>query len=79
MVGFAGKTEIETRFERSTVRFVVASAPLKMAVMPLTPGDCPMANPLLLVMKGGKEDHEARLVTSCVEPSLNVAVAVNCC
>jgi hypothetical protein len=84
--GFAGEIAIETRFERFTVKFaVLLLAPANVAEMLLVPVLCPaynpspMASPLLLVMNGGYEVHEARLVTSCVELSLKVAVAVNCC
>jgi hypothetical protein len=71
---------METRFEKSTVSIagVAGPTPCSVAEMVLTPILFPIASPLLLVMNGGKEVHAAELVTSCVDISLKVAVAVNC-
>jgi hypothetical protein len=84
IIAVDGRTEIETRFDKSTVRVAgrVALWPPNVAVTVLTPELCPIASPLLLVMEApdepGRNDHVARLVTSWVDMSLKVAVAVNC-
>jgi len=84
--GFAGRTTMETRFERSTVRAggglceKLDSEP-KDACTVDVPRLLPIASPLFEVMNGPDpwNDQSARFVTSCVVPSLKVAVAANCC
>jgi hypothetical protein len=80
-IGLDGKIATETRFDKSTVsvgRVVGGGAPPNEAAKVYVPTLVPIARPVL-VMSSGEAFHEVRLVTSCVEPSLKVAVAVSCC
>ena len=53
--------------------------PFLDAVMLLEPMDCPVARPVasIVTIAGVELVQVAELLTSCVVPSLNVAVAVN--
>jgi hypothetical protein len=75
-----GTIATEARFEKSTVSMAgfAELTPCSVAVIVFTPTLFPIANPLPLVMNGGKEVHVAELVTSCVDISLKVALAENC-
>ena len=81
MIGLAGEMETDTRFDKSTVRVggvIGGGAAPNEAVTVYVPTLVPIARPELVTNKG-EALHEAKFVTSCVEPSLKVAVAVSCC
>jgi len=84
--GEVGRTLIEVRLDRSTVKDVlpVTDGPVggNIAVMVAVPIPLPIAKPLLVVMKAilpAEELHVETFVMSCVVPSEKVPVAVNCC
>jgi hypothetical protein len=79
--GTAGKIEAEARSESPTIKLAAGlfDCPPNDAVTLEVPSVCPTASPLLLVMKPPEEDQVATFVTSCVDPSLKVALAANCC
>jgi hypothetical protein len=63
-----------------TVKVVVPLTPAELAVIVVAPADVAVATPALLMVATAdvEEIHVAELVTFNVEPSLYVAVAVNC-
>ena len=82
----AGSRATETRFDKSTVNVggevrAAVDCPPNDALIVYVPMPFPVVNPLFELMKApnGENDHLVTLVTSWVDISLNVAVAVNCC
>jgi hypothetical protein len=78
-----GVTETETMLSSVTLKFVVPGVPLKLAVITVLPvAVFDIANPLFFVMlatAGVPDVHVQTFEMSCVLPSENVPVAVNCC
>jgi hypothetical protein len=80
-VGFAGVIAMLT----SVADVIVSDAPLLVtpayvAVIVALPVLPPVATPLALIEAADEDDcHETCVVRSCVELSVNVPVAVNCC
>jgi len=87
IVGFAGRIATETRLDRSTLRVGgivnvdVDCPPNDALTSNEVPTLLPIAKPLYALIKGpdGAIVQFARLVTSCVDVSLNVAMALYCC
>ena len=84
MEGFAGVTAIETSAAAVTVRVVLAVIEPEAAVIFAEPVPTVVTNPcepvaLLIVATAiVSEPHTTVVVMSCVPPSVNVPVAVNC-
>jgi hypothetical protein len=85
IVGLAGNTVTETRFDKSTlstgwnVSTAVDCPPKEALTSNIAPTSFPIASPLYAVMNGPDVVQFAWLVTSCVDKSLNVAIALYCC
>lgn len=80
-VGEAGVTVIDTTTGAVTVTVTEPLMDPLVAVMSAAPTDLPVTLPdvLTAATAGTEEDHVAELVISTVDPSVKVAVAVNCC
>jgi hypothetical protein len=80
MVGEAGVTLMETRLGDSTATVELPETVSKKADTVAAPGVTAETRPALLAAAtaGTEEDQVATALTSCVLPSLNVPVAVNC-
>jgi hypothetical protein len=78
--GLLGFTVIEVRTAAVTVRLSVPVTDPYWADMVTVPGTRPVPNPVLLTVavEGLEEVQVAELVRFCVDPSVNVPVAVNC-
>src|SRR5271167_2312160 len=79
--GFAGVTAIDCSVAAVTVRSVEPLIDDDVAEIVEVPTAAPLARPAALIVAVAvvPEDHVTLDVTFCVEPSLNVPVAVNCC
>src|SRR5271163_3447852 len=79
--GFAGVTAIDCSVAAVTVRTVEPLIDDDVAEIVEVPIAAPLARPAALIVAVAvvPEDHVTLDVTFCVEPSLNVPVAVNCC
>ena len=84
MLGSLGVTVTEIKVVLVTVNDVVPTCPANKAVMVAVPGASPVANPIVppvlftVATDAGDEVHDAELVRSCVLPSANVPIALNC-
>lgn len=80
MLPLAGVMVIEVTFEAFTVSEVLPVTPPNVALMVVLPRPTPVTNPLTVIDATPllEECHCATLVTSCVLPSENVPLAVNC-
>src|SRR5277367_3847196 len=78
--GFAGVTAIDCNVAAVTVSTVEPEIDEDVAVMVEVPTPAPLARPdaLMVAMVLVPDDHVTLDVRFCVEPSLNVPVAVNC-
>ena len=78
--GFTGVTSMLWMVAAVTVRVASAVCPPKLAVMTEFPDASAVASPevLIVAIVVVPEVQVVELVTSWVEPSLKVAVAVNC-
>jgi hypothetical protein len=72
---------MELSADDSTTKLALALKEPVFAVMVTTPGDCPIAAPVLLIVAtvGSEEDQFTEPLMDCLLPSLNVPIAVNCC
>jgi len=79
--GFAGVTAIDCSVAAVTVSKVEPLIDDDVAVMVEVPTPAPVARPdaLMVAVTVVPDDHVTLDVRFCVEPSLNVPVAVNCC
>jgi hypothetical protein len=79
--GFAGVTAIDCSVAAVTVRSVEPEIDDDVAVIVEVPTPAPLARPAALIVAVAvvPEDQVTVDVRFCVEPSLNVPVAVNCC
>src|SRR5271163_1264337 len=79
--GFAGVTAIDCSVAAVTVSTVEPEIDDDVAVMVEVPTAAPVASPdaLIVAVVVVPDDHVTVPVKFCVEPSLNVPVAVNCC
>jgi hypothetical protein len=79
--GFAGVTAIDCNVAAVTVRTVEPLIDEDVAVIVEVPTPAPLASPeaLIVAVVVVPDDHVTVDVRFCVEPSLNVPVAVNCC
>jgi hypothetical protein len=80
--GTADVMAIETRVAALTLSAAAGDlTPLSAAVIDAVPAPVAFANPLgpIVAMAGAEELQMAELLRSCVERSLYVPVAVNCC
>ena len=80
IVGFTGVILIDTTVAGVTVRVVLPLIPPELAWIVVEPVPAAVARPAALIVATvtAVELHVAVLVRSCVVPSLNVPVAVNC-
>ena len=78
--GFTGVTAIDCRVAAVTVRVVEPLIAPDVALIVEVPTPAPVARPaaLMVAVVLVPDDHVTVLVRFCVEPSLNVPVAVNC-
>jgi len=78
--GFAGVTAMDTSVGAVTVKSTVLETVPEVALIPAVPAAIPVAKPLaVIVAAAGVLEVQATLaVRFCVEPSVNVPVAVNC-
>ena len=81
MVAVCGLIAMDTRAAGVTVSSVELLIPPEFAVMLAVPMPALCASPLLLMVaaEAVSEDQVAVLVRSCVLPSVNDPIAVNCC
>ena len=81
MVGVAGVTAIDDRVAAVTVNVVEPTTAPLVALIVDVPTFTAVANPaaLIVAFAGVPDDHVTLPVRFCVELSLNVPVAVNCC
>src|SRR5271154_1854511 len=79
--GFAGVTAIDCSVADVTVRTVEPLIAPDVALIVEVPTPAPVASPDVLIVAAVvvAELHVTVLVRFCVEPSLNVPIAVNCC
>src|SRR6202522_2365529 len=79
--GFAGVTAIDCSVAAVTVRVVEPLIAPDVALMVEVPTPAPLASPesLIVAVVVVPDDQVTLNVRFCVEPSLNVPVAVNCC
>jgi hypothetical protein len=79
--GFAGVTAIDCNVAAVTVRVVEPLIAPDVALIVEVPTPAPLASPeaLIVAVVVVPEDQVTLDVRFCVEPSLNVPVAVNCC
>src|SRR5471032_1360348 len=80
-VGFCGVTAIDNSTAGVTVSTVLALKAPVVAVICVAPATLPSAKPpaAMLAVAGVADAKAETAVTSCVVPSLNVPVTVNCC
>jgi len=75
-----GRTLIETSVAAVTLSVVDPEIPFELAVMVVVPGPVPVASPEApMVATDPTLETQVTLVSTCVLPSPNVPVAVNCC
>ena len=81
IVGFAGVTATDTSVAAFTVSVVLPEMEPEVARIVVEPAPTAVARPAVLIVATApvEELHVAVLVRSCVVPSLNVPVALNCC
>src|SRR5438270_749135 len=81
MLGLAGVTAIEVNAAAATRRSSDLVTPLKVALIVEVPVPTPVARPAVVMVATVvvAEAHVTELVRFCVELSVNVPVAVNCC
>jgi hypothetical protein len=79
--GFDGEIAIDTSVAEVTVSVApLLVTPDSVAVIVAVPADAPVASPLALIDADEDDDcHETCAVRFCVEPSVKLPVAVNCC
>ena len=79
--GFAGVTATETSVAAVTVSVVLPEMEPEVARIVVEPAPTAVTRPAVLIVATvpAEELHVAVLVRSCVVPSLNVPVALNCC
>ena len=84
-LGSAGVTSIETRVAAVTVRVVEPESNPEVAAIVVTPSALALASPSdppafeMVATPSSEDDHVTAAVRSCVEASVKVPVAVNCC
>ena len=78
--GFAGVTATDTSVAAVTVSVVLPEMEPEVARIVVEPVPTAVARPAVLIVATvpAEELHVAVLVRSCVVPSLNVPVALNC-
>src|SRR5688572_12486877 len=84
LLGLAGVTEIETSVAAVTVSVVESEIAPDVAVIVVVPSELELARPSeptafeIVATPSSADDHVTESVTSCVEVSVYVPVAVNC-